>query len=98
MQRDAPTVYFDNVIHDPPLQHSFEEKPHDQLYSDGGSPQSVREGRGRTIKLYQWAQKSGDCLVVPYIGLGAVEINQHRLEMRRPMAPRIAHAAVRGRS
>lgn len=38
MQRDAPTVYFDNVVHDPPLQHAFEEKPHDLLYSDRGKP------------------------------------------------------------
>src|SRR5437667_11783940 len=87
MQCNAPTVYFDNVIHGPPLQHSFEEKPHDHLYSDGEKLQSVIEGRGGTIKLYPWAQKAGGWLVV---GLGAVETNQHRLAMRRARASAFA--------
>jgi len=57
MQRNAPTVYFDHVIHKPPIRTLSRRSLIVSCIRRVSGLQSVIEGRGGTIKLYPMGAK-----------------------------------------
>jgi hypothetical protein len=97
MQRDAPTVYFDHVIHKPPIRTPKRSLIVSCIRRVSG-PQSVIEGRGGTIKLYPMGAKVWRLAgrAAHWTGCGGDKPADWRCG--ETIAPQFGHAAVRGRS